>query len=200
MAFTLKQASVLAAVIMAAAVGLPSAQAQIQDPNPDSSTAYGRSVIQNNQDYQQGQQNQQRDQQNWQQQQQQNQQQMQQNQQYQGAQSYNRSGGGGGPSFGAIAVSPVKPYAIRFSFNYPSAGSARATAMNACDSGTHSVCKMALAFVNTCGAIAISPTGRWGAAAANLQVQAMDEAMTACDGKTGRDCGIKKTYCLPVAN
>jgi hypothetical protein len=198
MKFTLKQALVV--VVVAAAVGLPSAKAQIPDENPDPSTPYGRSVIQNNQYYQQQQQNQQQIQQNWQQEQQQNQQQMNQNLQYHGGQSSLQSGRGGGPSFGAIAVSPVKPYAVRGSFNFPSAASARAAAMNACQSGTHSVCKLALAFVNTCGAIAISPTGKWAAAAATLQVQAMDEALTACDGKTGRDCGVKKTYCLPVAN
>lgn len=193
------RSALAASVVLAGVIGLSVGRTQPVEGGPDPSTIQGQTQMQND-EYQR--QAQERNQQNQQQDRQQDQmnQQSQQQQSYGQRRGYDQGSGARGPSFGAIFVGAANPSVIRYSYNFDSRAKARAAAMSACFQATGAVCKEALVFNNSCGALAISQSGVWAARSAPLFPQAIDEARDACKSAGRQECTVRKAYCLPFDN
>jgi hypothetical protein len=187
--------SVLASALAAAPVR---AQPPVEG-GPDPSTAYGRSVLQNQQYMDEEREREQQDQQNREEQQERDRQNRdEQNQYYGGSQSYGDEEPNG--PYGSVSVDPADPKIERYSFNYVSPQAARTAAYGACTQAARTPCKEAVTFANGCAAEARSPAGVWAVRVARSMGQARIDAAQACRAAGGRGCTVKFAYCSPRPN
>jgi hypothetical protein len=77
------------------------------------------------------------------------------------------------------------------------AAKVRASAIGFCYRSAGGTCKPALVFHNTCGAVAVSPSGTWAARTAPILPQAGETARDACQAASHQDCAVKAVYCSP---
>jgi len=183
---------------------LSAAEGQVRDDGVDPSTPYGQSVIQNEQYQQQEQQNEQVSRQNQEDQRQRDETFRQQQGYYQDrpipAPNYarpapnDRQSARSGQSFGAIFIGPKDPSIVGWSFDWDTRSKARAMAMVQCYRRAGADCKEALVFNNTCGALAVSPSGIWAARTSPLFPKALDDAMDACKRASGQECTNKASF------
>ena len=175
-------------------------RAQPVEGGPDPSTAYGQSVIQNQQYQQQEQQNEQYQQQLQEEGRQRDQEFRDSQRQYYGAQGGDEGDSMPSGPFAAMYFDGANLHISRGSWNFPSAVTARAAAIGACYRAAGTPCKMALQFNNACGAFAYGEGGVWAARSANSLESARSQAVRACESAGGKACAVHLSYCSPNDN
>lgn len=94
-------------------------------------------------------------------------------------------------SYGALAYSPSTG-ASGWSHSYSTRSAAEASALRGCAPYARD-CRVAIWFVNACGAIATGPDG-WGSGWGNTRTRAEYEAMQVCN-RHSRGCEIMRWQC-----
>lgn len=97
-------------------------------------------------------------------------------------------------SYGAIAYSP-RTGAMGWSHSYPSRYAAEQRALGGCASNARD-CRIAIWFVNACGAVSIGPGG-WGSAWGRDRYRAERESNRACS-RNSHGCRVVRWQCSGI--
>lgn len=107
-----------------------------------------------------------------------------------------RGGTTRGPSFAAIAVTrDGKHYG--YSFKWESRATAQQKALSFCrdDSGGKEDCVIGVWFHDSCGALARSDNGSWGADWGRTTQEASAKATKHCEAHGGTNCATTRAFC-----
>lgn len=98
---------------------------------------------------------------------------------------------------GAIYIDPRDPHKFGFSYAFGSRAAAAERAERECraQAGGKAKCDEALWFFNSCGALAVSAEGDWGARWAYSQRAASIAAVKTCQEQAGHKCVVQQVLC-----
>ena len=100
-------------------------------------------------------------------------------------------------SYGSIYIDSYDAHKYGYSYSFGSRAAAAERAERECRSNASGKgkCNEALWFYNSCGALAVSAEGKWGAQWAYSQRAAAAAAMKTCQSVGGHKCIVQQSFC-----